>query len=375
MVATTLATLTAFLVATLMVPALHQPARRIGLTDDPCRRKRHNGSIPLTGGLAMFVAVLAALTFHSPFLFDYASLVMGMAVLLAVGLADDLFELRALHRLLVQVMVAGVSVHWSGLDVSQLGQLFGPTVGWVGLGQFSPLFTILSIVFLINVINMTDGVDGLAGGITMLFFALLAVIAWLSASPASLVAMCLIMMAATGGFLVWNMRFPFRSNASAFMGDAGSMMLGFAAAWLAIAVAVMPGDGPRVYPIVIVWVLLVPSMDTIAVTVRRLSRGRSPMAPDRTHLHHIMRRCGLSVTTTVGLIHLSILMTGLFGIIAWQAEVPEWILFTLATALIVGYTLALLSAHRILRWGLRRGRLPYSTPSLRALSRKPDETE
>ncbi|MEE4639367.1 MAG: undecaprenyl/decaprenyl-phosphate alpha-N-acetylglucosaminyl 1-phosphate transferase, partial [Wenzhouxiangella sp.] len=230
-------------------------------------------------------------------------------------------------------------------------------------------------VFLINVINMTDGVDGLAGGISLLFFAVLALIAWLSGAPASLVGICLVMMAATGGVLLWNMRFPFRNSASAFMGDAGSMMLGFAAAWLAIAVATVPGSGREVYPILIVWVLLVPSMDTIAITVRRLSRGRSPMAPDRTHLHHIMRRCGLSVTATVSVIHLAVLGSGLFGVVAWWAGVPEWILFVLATGIIVTYTLALLNAHRILRWGLRRNRLPYNTPTLRPLNQEPDPPE
>ena len=368
-----LATATAFLVAALMVPALQLPARRIGLTDDPCHRKRHNGSIPLTGGLAMFLAILAAFGLNAGNLIDYTSLIVGMAALMAMGIADDLLDLRAVFRLLVQILVATLAVTWSGLEVHQLGSLFGPAFGPVGLGPFSPAFTVLSIVFLINVINMTDGIDGLAGGISLLFFALLALIAWLTAAPVSLLTMCLMMAAATAGFLVWNMRFPFRRSASAFMGDAGSMMLGFAAAWLAIAVATTPETSQRVYPIVIVWVLLVPSMDTIAVTLRRLSRGRSPMAPDRTHLHHIMRRCGLSVTATVGLIHLSVLGSGLAGVMAWRAGVPEWVLFSVAAGAIALYTLALLSAHRILRWGLRRrSRLVYNTPSLRPLGKRPE---
>ena len=366
-----LATGAAFLIAALLVPVLQMPARRIGLVDQPCKRKRHNGSIPLTGGLAMFIAVAAGFAFAAGNMMDYTSLVLGMAVLLGMGLIDDLIELRAMFRLLVQILVASATVLWAGLEVHQLGALFGPAFGPVGLGPFSAVFTILSIVFLVNVINMADGIDGLAGGITLLFFALLGLVAWLSGAPASLLTICLVMAAATGGFLVWNMRFPFRKHASAFMGDAGSMMLGFAAAWLAIAVATAPEIGQRVYPMVIVWILLIPSMDTIAITLRRISQGRSPMSPDRAHLHHIMRRIGIPVSVTVGLIHLSVLASGLIGVLAWQAGVPEWLMFTVAAGLIVGYSIALINAHRILRWGLRRrSRLLYKKPTIARVDRE-----
>ena len=373
---TVLATTIAFVVAALLVPVLQFPARRIGLIDDPCRRKRHDGSVPLTGGLAMFLAVIVAFGVNLGNLIDYTSLLLGMSLLLAVGILDDLLDLRALVKLAAQVLVATITVAWAGLEVHQLGQLFGPLLGPVGLGPFSTVFTVISIVFMVNVINMADGIDGLAGGICLLFFAVLALIAWLAGSPPSLVGMCLVMMAATGGFLIWNMRFPFRPTASVFMGDAGSMMLGFAAAWLAIAVATVPGSERSVYPILIVWVLLVPSMDTLAVILRRLSQGRSPMSPDRTHLHHILRRCGLSVTATVGLIHLSVIGSGLIGVAAWQAGVSEWILFLVAALTISLYALALINAHRFLRWGLRRrSRARYTRPTLTQVGDKPGKQQ
>ncbi|MGY6553004.1 MAG: MraY family glycosyltransferase [Wenzhouxiangella sp.] len=368
---TALATSAAFLIAALMVPVLQSPARRIGLVDQPCKRKRHDGSVPLTGGLAMFIAITATFGLKLGNLIDYTSLVVGMAALLVMGLIDDLIDLRAMVRLLVQISVASMTVLVAGVEVNVLGALFGPALGPFGLGPFSALFTIVSIVFLINVINMSDGVDGLAGGITLLFFAMLALVAWLSGAPSSLWTVCLVMAAATAGFLVWNMRFPFRGSARAFMGDAGSMMLGFAAAWLAITVATAPQTLERVYPILIVWILLVPSMDTIAVVLRRMSQGRSPMAPDRAHLHHILRRMGLSVTATVSIIHLSVLSTGLAGILAWRAGVPEWLMFAVAAALIIGYTIALINAHRILRWGLRRrSRALYNKPTIARVGKK-----
>ena len=366
-----LSIIAAFFIAVLMVPALQAPARRLGLVDEPCKRKRHDGSIPLTGGLAMFIAIFGVFSVQPDlFLDQYASLALGMGILLVLGLIDDFIDLRAMFRLFVQILVASLAVVWAGLEVNVLGELLGPVVGPVGLGPFSTAFTVMSIVFLTNVINMADGVDGLAGGITLLFFVMLGMVAWLSGASASLMMVCFCLAAAAAGFLVWNMRFPFRAHASAFMGDAGSMMLGFAAAWLAIAVATDPEAAMAVYPITIVWILLVPSMDTIAVALRRISQGRSPMAPDRAHLHHILRRCGLSVTATVGLIHLSILATGMIGILAWLAEVPEWLLFAGASTLIVGYTIALINAHHFLRWALRRKRVPYKKPSLQRVNIK-----
>ena len=343
---------TAFIAASALIPMLNGPAQRIGLTDDPCHRKRHFGSVPLTGGLAMFLAVILAMLVKGNNLVNYSSLLAGMTVLLILGMIDDRREVRALIKLMVQIGVASMAVLWGGMELTQLGALLGPGYGPVGLGPFSVPFSIACIVFLINVVNMADGVDGLAGGTGFLFFAGLAVIAWLGSAPPSLITVSITMAAATAGFLVWNMRFPFRDRASGFMGDAGSMMLGFAAAWLAIAVATH-GGRDSVYPVSVAWLLLIPAMDTVALTFRRISQGKSPMAPDRSHLHHLLSRSGFSVTATVGLIHLAVVVTGLLGIAGWMLGLPEWLMFAVAAAAFVGYTLLLLNAHRLLRWRLR----------------------
>lgn len=353
-----------FLIAASLVPALRAPAMRLGLVDKPCHRKRHNGSVPLTGGLAMFIAFLATMLFDLGQVGNYLGLLVGMSVLLIVGILDDLVDIRALYKLIIQVAVAGFVVLWTGLEINHLGQLFGPAYGRVGLGPFSVPFTVLCMVFLINVINMADGVDGLAGGLGVIVLSVLALIGFLAGAPLYLSTVSLVLAMAVAGFLVWNMRFPFREKAAAFMGDAGSMMLGFAIAWLAIAMATF--EGSTVYPITIAWVLLIPCMDTLALIIRRISRGRSPMAPDRAHMHHIIQRCHFSVTTTVAIIHLMVLGSGLFGVLAWQLAWPQWILFALAACMMVGYTGLLLVAHRLIRWRTRK--LRYSAPQLRRLS-------
>jgi len=341
----------AFVIAAGLVPALKKPARRLGLVDHPCRRKRHDGQIPLTGGLAMFLAFMTALLINFSYLGTYASLLGGMCILLIVGMLDDLLDIRALYKLTAQVLVATIMVLVSGLEVHQLGSIFGAEVGKIGLGPFSIPFTIACVVFLINAINMSDGLDGLAGGTGMFILLMLALLGWLNGAPTSLVVVCLVLATAVIGFLMYNLQSPFRQKASAFMGDAGSMMLGFGIAWLTIAM--VTAESTSVYPVSIAWLLLIPATDTLAVSVRRISMGKSPMAADRSHLHHIIQRCGFSVRNTVRIIHLAVVFTGSVGVFGWYYKLPEWLLFVAAAGCMVGYMLLLANAHRIMRWRLR----------------------
>jgi len=344
--------LLAFAVSVGLVPALNGTARRIGLVDNPCHRKRHDGQIPLTGGLAIFAAFLAALAFHSEWIAPLYWLLIGMTLLLSVGLLDDLYDMRALHKLAAQLLVASLLVLGGGLEINQLGEILGPAVGPVGLGPFSEIFTIACIVFLINAINMADGMDGLAGGLGMVLLVMLGLLGWLAGADRVLIAACLLLAFAVLGFLFYNAQSPFRSKASVFMGDAGSMMLGVAIAWLSISIA--NSEGAAFYPISIAWLLLVPAMDTLAVSLRRISQGRSPMAPDRAHLHHIILRCGFSVRSTVKIVHLVAMASGTVGIAGWYLGLPEWQLFALAALIMVCYIMLLINAHRIMRWRLRR---------------------
>ena len=355
----------AFVISAGLIPALRGPALRLGLVDRPCHRKRHDGTIPLTGGLAMFLAFLTVLLVDVGYFGSYAGLLFGMTVLMITGIIDDLVDLRALIKLLVQIVVVTVVVMTTDLQIHHLGPLFGPLIGNVGLGPLSVPFTVACFVFMINVINMADGVDGLAGGMGVIMFSLLALVGWLGGVSTALVSLSLILATATAGFLFWNMRFPFRKRAAAFMGDAGSMMLGFAIAWMAIAMATDPSAS--IYPVTFAWVLLIPCMDTMAVSIRRISQGRSPMAADRAHLHHIFQRCHFSVTATVTMIHFLTLATGLSGIFAWWLGFPQWLLFSLAAMAIIGYTVLLMSAHRLIRWRTRR--LRYTTPTLNRIDR------
>jgi len=349
----------AFGVAFVLTPALARPARRIGLIDHPDQRKRHCTPTPLTGGIGLMAGFIAGLLLADIALAPYWSLITGMLILMLIGLADDLTQVSANVRMLSQIGVAALMVYGGGLEARVLGELFGPLYGPVGLGWLAGPFTIACVVFMINAINMADGLDGLAGGMALVILVMLAGAAWMDGLGNGLITLPLLMAVATLGFLVHNVRLPGRARARAFLGDTGSMVLGYAIAWLAVAIGTHPQA--EIYPISIAWIVIVPGMDTLALFFRRLHLGRSPFSPDRAHLHHIVHRSGVNVASTVHIIHMLVLLTGLFGVLAWQHQWPEWTLFTLAAMLMLGYQALLANARRILRWRGKR-----KTPSPRA---------
>jgi UDP-GlcNAc:undecaprenyl-phosphate/decaprenyl-phosphate GlcNAc-1-phosphate transferase len=156
------AVLTALLAVLILTPVLTRPAERLGLMDTPGGRKRHAKAVPLTGGLAMFAAFCIALLLIDDPMRPYASLVVGMGILLAIGLMDDLQEISATSKMMAQIMAAVLMVSWGEVQIHSLGDLFG--TGEILLGEWAIPFTVLCTVVLINAINMADGFDGLAGG-------------------------------------------------------------------------------------------------------------------------------------------------------------------------------------------------------------------
>lgn len=349
-----LALIAAFGVSAVLIPVIESPAHRVGLVDHPDHRKRHSDTTPLTGGLGIFSGFVVGLMLVDISWLPYWTLIVGALVLMITGLIDDLVEVRASARLLIQIGVAALMVYGGGIKIQVLGELFGPGFGLVGLGPFGDVFTILCVVFMINAVNMADGLDGLAGGMALIVLLLLALTALLGGAAPGLVTIPLLLALATLGFLVHNLRMPSGRHARAFLGDTGSTVLGFAIAWLAVAIG--SDKDASVYPITIAWLLIIPGMDTFALFFRRLHLGRSPFSPDRSHLHHIIRRCGYQVSTTVHIVHLLVLAAGLFGILAWQYGWPQWLLFVLAATMILGYQFTLANSWRVLRWHHRRRR-------------------
>jgi len=286
----------------LLVHLLSKPAERFGLVDRPGGRKTHEGLIPLTGGLAIYggfvVASGCGAEIVSPIL------LLGMGFVLAVGLVDDLYGLSARFRLATEIGAALIMVIWGEKMIHDLGDMVG--TGSLRLGLFAIPFTVLCTVGFINAFNMSDGIDGLASGCALTAMSWFIFATWLADQAIPLKEW--ILLAAILGFAAYNMRHPLRKKASVFLGDSGSMLLGFALAWIAIQM-VEGGPNRILSPIAVAWVLALPVIDTVRLMLQRGLRGGNPFVADREHLHHILLRKNLTPGQT------SWLLVGINGIL------------------------------------------------------------
>jgi len=311
----------AFLGTLGLIFLLRKYAHGFGLVDTPSPRKTHNGEIPVIGGLAIGVAfLLTSLTQYSveP---DLLPLIVCCFVILLTGLFDDVREFSARSKFIGQVIAAVLMTSWADLALFDLGNLWG--TGGVVLGNWAIPFTLFCVIGLTNAMNMIDGLDGLAGGIAAIAAVWLGVAALIE-NPFRDATLLFILAAAVAGFLVFNLRHPWRRHASVFLGDAGSMFLGFVLAWFAVDVTQSgPGD---FYPISAVWILGVPVIDTLYLMVRRIILSRNPFAADRRHVHHTLIFMGLSETKTLWLLLGKSALFGAIGFFGWYYRVPEYVL-------------------------------------------------
>lgn len=296
---TVLAIVLACFATSALIVLLRPLAVAIGLVDLPDARKSHQGPIPLIGGVAIFIAVGAAclvpqatgLSAGAP---EIVSFLLGGLLLVCVGLVDDYIELSPFARLLAQT-AAAIAMIYGGIVLSDLGNLT-PSGDTLWLGILAAPFTIFATIGVINALNMCDGLDGLSGSqalVSLTGFGI-ALSLWGYGGHAGLL---LVLAGGVIGFLLFNMRLPGRSRAAIFLGDAGSMFLGFALTWFAISLS----QGPKrvLHPAAALWFIMVPIMDAVAMMLRRMIKGRSPFSPDREHLHHILLLAGYSVNQTV----------------------------------------------------------------------------
>jgi UDP-GlcNAc:undecaprenyl-phosphate GlcNAc-1-phosphate transferase len=328
---------------------LRRHARRFGLVDLPDARKQHGEAVPLIGGIGIAFSVCVTGLLLDVDSRAFAVFLVAALPLIVTGLLDDRLDLEPSQRFMVQAVSALILVLGGKVALTGLGDLFG--FGVIQLGWMSVPFTLFCAVGLINAFNMADGVDGLAGGLTMASAAMLAVAAaYLDAARELSIA--IVLFFAVAGFMIFNLRHrwrPFR----VFMGDAGSMFLGFALAWLALGLSQRAGGA--LYPICIVWILGLPVMDTVATMFRRARLGRSPFAPDRTHLHHLLLALGLSPTRVVLVeVAAATAMAGI-GIAAWRLRVPEVLLTCSFLAIAATYWLAYAFGWQLVERGTHTG--------------------
>lgn len=334
-----------------LVWALIPVAKRIGLVDHPGGHKIHDGEVPAIGGFAVAMAVIITALVMGLSEQVHPAFWAGFLVIGLVGTLDDMRDLGHQSKFLAQIAAAGLMVFWAGWQLHSLGDLLG---AWpLTLGRFAIPLTLIAVVGVINAVNFTDGADGLAGGLVLNALLWFCVMEWQQGPlAAGEVQMALAFLGAVAGFLVFNLRLPGRERALVFLGDAGSLGLGYVLAWFMVSGA--ERTVPLFAPVTAIWLLAVPLMDTLACAGRRLLSGTSPFKADRKHLHHILVDLGLPVARAVAVIHGCALLLGGIGVAAWAHRVAEPVMFYAAMGIFAAYLA--LTAHALRTIDARRHR-------------------
>ena len=287
-------------------PAIIDFCKRKNLYDLPSGRKVHHYAIPRLGGISFFPSMVLAFAaclivistnggIDHPFSIWSASYLVGLGIIYITGIVDDLIGLTAKTKFLAQIIAASL-LPLSGLYINNLYGLFGiyEIPYWTGVA-----FTIFAIVFIDNAINLIDGIDGLAGSISLL--ALGGFLGYFVSHEVFRYTYTILaagMMGALVAFLYYNIFGKTEKNTKIFMGDSGSLSLGYTLGFFAIKTAMdnpavwftMRSDG-FIYPLVL---LFVPIADVVRVSFYRLFHNKPLFEADKNHIHHKLMHAGLS---------------------------------------------------------------------------------
>ncbi|MCQ6561892.1 glycosyltransferase family 4 protein [Paenibacillus mendelii] len=323
--------------ALVLTPFVIKLAYKVGAIDKPNHRKVHTKIMPRLGGLGIYAAFVGGYFAIKPFLpegllrnYDVNlinALLTGGTIIVIIGALDDRFELSAKVKLLGQIIAACVVVLGFGIKIDLLNIPFGetmqPIASWISI----PL-TILWIVGVTNAINLIDGLDGLAAGVSGIAIGtILVMAAFMGFAPVILLSA--ILLGGVIGFLVYNFH-----PAKIFMGDTGSLFLGFGLATLSMLGFKQVTMVSFVTPLLIIGV---PLSDTFFAIVRRWINKKPIFAPDKGHLHHCLRELGYSHRRTVLIIYGIATFFGLCAIVQSaivQSNAGNWITFAVICVLI-----------------------------------------
>lgn len=357
-------------------------ARRVGLVDRPSGRKQHVGRVPVIGGICFFVGTLVGLGYLGYVDHFVMSLMMGSALIVAIGVADDISHLSVRTRLLVEAAIVGLVILSTGYYLDHVGGLI--PVFDLRLGLLGIPVTIIAVIGLMNAFNMMDGIDGLAASTAMVSIAAILLFAHDGAPDVGATMMLQILFASLIPYVFVNLGWP--DGRKIFMGDAGSTVIGFLVGWSLIYLS-HPRVG-RLVPVEVLWCVALPLLDTAAVMYRRMRRGRSPFAADRQHLHHLLLDRGLSAPVALWSIVSMGAALALLGYALRDVPQPLSFLVFVATtvAYVVGFPRLLDAIERLAsgpsrRAGARRtplefpddGELNHAPVSLRPLGQRPLE--
>lgn len=328
------ALLVAWLATDLLIPHVVRLAKLIGKMDEPDPRKVHKEPIPRLGGIAIFlgsICALVVLELLQPGFFTkqthWYGIIIGSSLMFLLGVIDDLKTLSAKFKFVFQIGVALIA-YYMGVKILVLSNPLG---GMLVLPEWlSVAMTVFWLVGITNTINLIDGLDGLAAGVSMIAGITLSIIAMQTNQYLGAVII-LTLVGSTIGFLRYNF-----NPAKIFMGDSGSLFLGFTLAAISITgVLKLAATVTILLPLLI---LGVPILDTTFAIVRRALSGKPIFQPDKGHLHHRLLGIGLSQRRVVIVIYgFSSLLAGIALYLA-EIRVAQEVMIVSILMLILGFT-------------------------------------
>ena len=310
---------------------------KLKLIDKPNYRKQHIGNIPLVGGLIIYLNIFILSLFYENS--NYMSVILLTSLLLILlGALDDAIGLGVTFRLVTQ-LICCLIVIGSGLVISNIGNyMFLPNIN---MGVLSVAFTVFCVIGLTNSFNFIDGVDGLCAGLALISVLTVLIISYINETLVYLVDYeFLVMFCFT---LIIFLFFNLTNFSKIFLGDSGSMFLGFIVSWILILTS--QDKNQIIHPVLAIWCVTLPVFDITSVVIRRILRKINPFKPDRRHVHHILIEMGYNkYTTTIIIILLSIVLN-FFGIIIFYLSGPFPSLISYALLLIL-YVILMINLSR-----------------------------
>lgn len=292
-----------FLFVVFIMHFIKKIAFHIGAIDIPNKRKVHTEPIPRLGGVGIFLGVLLGYMLFGTSSSIMNAILIGGFVIVLTGIVDDINPVPAIYKFSGQIIAALIIVYYGGLVLTKIDAF----KIYISFGAFSKPITIFFIIGCINAMNFVDGLDGLAGGISSIYFLTIAIIAYIQNKFGLDFVLTLTMLGSTLGFLVHNF-YP----ASIFMGDSGSMFLGYIIAIIALLGFKNVTMTSLIIPLLI---LAIPILDVLFAILRRWIKGQKISTPDKFHIHHQLLNRNLSQGSVVLIIYIINLLFAFASII------------------------------------------------------------
>lgn len=316
----------AFVISFLVTPLARKLAIKVGALDVPkTERKIHKDSMPYFGGIAIYIAIISCMYVFLPSTKTNISVMIGASLLVLVGIVDDMYEMPAKIKLVFQIIAAIIAVY-GGVRIYFITNPF-QTAGLSLLNSLSIPMTIIWIVGITNTINLIDGLDGLAAGVSGIA-ALTLLLTIITKGYSFVIVECAIVAGAAFGFLPHNF-----NPAKIFMGDTGSMLLGYMLSIVAILGAVK--SVAAITLIVPIFAIGLPILDTFFAIVRRIINKKSIMEADKEHLHHQLMKKGLNHKQTVLVLYGISIFLGLTAVFISNSDTKTGIWVGVIVALLI----------------------------------------